>query len=178
MALPTDPEELKQVFARAAEIATAVPPNLQEAAFQRALDALLGPAEPGAPPPGHPSPSAPSIPRVGPEPKGGGDNDSEPDPAAILIERIDRTEFAEVMAGRRVLDKALLVLRAAHHHGITSLTPGEIARVLTEKFRESTSDAAVRMALGNDDSYTDRVRKASGFAYRLMAPGERHLAAL
>lgn len=34
-------EELKQVFQRAAEIAKLLPQNLQEAAFNRALDALL-----------------------------------------------------------------------------------------------------------------------------------------
>jgi hypothetical protein len=36
-----DPEELKDAFKRAAEIAAVVPPAMQDAAFNRALDQIL-----------------------------------------------------------------------------------------------------------------------------------------
>lgn len=38
----TDPEKLKAAFTRAAEIAAVVPESMQEAAFHRALDQILG----------------------------------------------------------------------------------------------------------------------------------------
>ena len=47
----TNPEELKNLFKQAAEIAEQVPESLRQVAFQRALDALLGsnPSDPSDP---------------------------------------------------------------------------------------------------------------------------------
>jgi hypothetical protein len=38
----TDPDDLKAAFKRAADIAAVVPASMQEAAFHRALDRILG----------------------------------------------------------------------------------------------------------------------------------------
>lgn len=170
MSDPKSPDELAEIFAAAARIAERVPEGLRPIAFQRALDQLLG-APTGPKNPGKPEPDL-----SGARTETGAGEVREEDRADRLVELLDRTEYADVMASARVLEKALFVLRAAHHHGIEQLTPSEIARVLTEKFRERTSDAAVRMALGSDSSYTDRQREGKGFAYKLMAAGERYLA--
>lgn len=177
MTRPPSADDLKKLFAQAADVAQSVPQNLQEAAFQRALDALLGTssAQPATPPGTKPDLGKRGGNRDARPPQ---DSETEENPVELLIEQLDRTELAQVMAGRKVLDRALLVLRAAHHHGIDVLTPGEIARILTEKFRERTTDAAVRMAIGNETEYVDRVRQGTGFGYRLMAPGERYLDSL
>jgi hypothetical protein len=170
--------DLAAAFAKAAAIAKSVPENLQEIAFQRALDALLASAVPAAaplrPPPAKAGRGATKSARpVSHQAAASGGNRAE-----RLIALIDRTEGAQIVSTGRALDKALLVLRAAHQHGIEAMTPGEIAKVLTDKFRERTSAPAVRMALGGDKTFTDRRRDGAGFAYKLMAPGERHLEGL
>jgi hypothetical protein len=96
-----------------------------------------------------------------------------------LLKELNRTELAELMEGRKVLDRALLVLRAAQHHDIDSMSAAEVAAVLTEKFRETTKRAAVRIAIERARSYTDRRRRSDGtVVYALMAPGERYLKGL
>jgi hypothetical protein len=131
---PPDPEELKQAFKRAAEIAAVVPAPMQEAAFHRALDQILGKDEPAAAPR-----------RNGREPS------EEPaakvtvaDHAKHLIDEINRTAYPEVASATKVLDRALAVLRlASRDFDIDGLTAPEIAKVLTQKFRLRTSRQAV-----------------------------------
>lgn len=164
--MPT-PEDLKKIFKEAAEVAAEVPEALREAAFQRALDALLPkPPAPAAPPrpsraePGA-TPASPSAARTG--------------AVTTLMELLNRTDLAAQMAGRKVLDRALLVLKAAQGHSIESLSASEIAQVLTQKFREATTATAVRMALDRNSEYTDRRPEGAGFVYSIMAPGDRYL---
>lgn len=169
MPSPKDASHLTELFAQAAAVAQAVPEALREIAFKRALDELLGT-----------QPSADPSPDVAGKTVGGQRGQSPPTSdtsrADRLIGLIDRTEAIHIGTSGRVLEKALFILRAAHHHGIKALTPGEIAKVLTDKFRERVSAPAVRMALGSDATYTDRKPEGAGFVYRLMAPGERYLA--
>jgi hypothetical protein len=63
-------------------------------------------------------------------------------------------------------------------HDVDGLTPGDIAKILTDKFRLSTNDSAVRMALGNATDLVNRVQKGNAFIYRIMGPGEEYLAHL
>ena len=122
-------DDLKKLFKEAAEIAKAVPKELREAAFNRALDAIS--AKQVRPPP--PAGSTPST----------GDDGAPLDSGAILLRDLDRTRYPEVSTAARVLDRALFVLRAARDdHQIDGLSSSQIASVLTEKFRLRTSHQA------------------------------------
>jgi len=167
--VPT-PEELKKIFKEAAEVAAEVPEPLREAAFQRALDALL-------PKPAVPEPP-PKVSRTEPAPAPTSPSASRTGAVTTLMELMNRTELAAKMAGRKVLDRALLVLKAAHAHSVESLSATEISQVLTQKFREATTPTAVRMALDRNSEYTDRRPEGAGFVYSIMAPGERYLESL
>lgn len=169
----TDPTQLGALFKQAADIAAQVPEPLREIAFQRALDALIGVA----------ATPARDLSRGG----SGADRETKTPPRArdqhsadvtVLLETLDRTELASLLRGRKVLDRALLLLRAAQHHQIEALTPADIATVLAKKFREPTNANAVRMALDRSPSYTDRRPNAGSYVYSLMAPGEEYLDSL
>lgn len=169
----TDPTALALLFKQAAEIASQVPEPLREIAFQRALDALQGPPArvPEVPPARQALPSrAPAGHSIAK-----GEHSAE---VTTLLETLDRTELAALLRGRKVLDRALLLLRAAQHHGIEALTPNDIATVLAKKFREPTKPNAVRMALDRSPTYTDRRPSAGSYIYTLMASGEEYLASL
>jgi len=173
----TNPEELKNLFKQAAEIAEQVPESLRQVAFQRALDALLGsnPSDPSDPATANngkteqaKSSSSARIKKEMSERSGA---------VTHLLEVMNRSELAELMSGRKVLDRALLLLRAAQHHDIEELSANDIAQVLTQKFRESTTPQAVRMALDRSPSYSDRRPSGGSYQYSIMAPGERYLEA-
>jgi hypothetical protein len=164
-------EDLKGLFKAAADIASNVPDDLRPIAFQRALDALIGTSLPA---------DAGSGTRVAPstEPRQPTLEDVRSQTVARLLEAIDRTEHAAVLAGRKTLDRALLVLRAAQHHNVDALSANDIAQILTQKFREPAKVSAVRMALDRSPAYTDRRPRGGTFVYSLMAPGERYLEGL
>lgn len=168
-----DAKDLKDQIQKAAEIAKAVPENLQEAAFHRALDLLTGTAH-GAPveaatrtghtlspgavdPPKHPAP--------------------EQDLADLLIGQMNATEHPKVRTATTILDRSLTILHGARSsHQIDDLTPSEIARVLTEKFRIATRSGSVSEALGKvSGELVDRVKEGAGYRYRIMEAGERRL---
>jgi len=163
-------EELKKIFKEAADIAEHVPEALRQAAFQRALDALLGPD--------------PDQPALIPQ-KSGQKTSQKASPVQAkssssgavtqLLEIMNRSELAELMAGKKTLDRALLILKAAQNHGINELSASDIAQILTQKFREATKSNAVRMALDRSPSYTDRRPSGGTYQYSIMAPGERYL---
>lgn len=161
-------DELKKLFKEAAEIAAEVPEPLREAAFQRALDALM-------PKPSQQTLGVPHLQRRAPAALGAPITAQRSSAVTTLLESLNRTELAALVSGRKVLDRALLVLRAAQNHGIEALSATDISQVLTQKFREPTTPNAVRMALDRNSEYTDRRPEGSGFIYSLMAPGERYL---
>jgi len=98
------------------------------------------------------------------------------DDVAVLMERIDSTQHPGVRSSSKVLDRALMVLQIARtEHDVDGLAPNDIARILTDKFRVNTSDAAVRMALGKVTNLVNRVPRGKGFVYRIMGPGEEYL---
>lgn len=166
--------QLREAFKQAAEIASVVPENLQEAAFQRALDALLGPSEGSersedAGGEGeerrHESAESSKHPRP------------EHDLADLLVQELDATKYPDIRTADQVLDRALGLLHAARvDHNIDGLTPQEIAKVLTDKFRIATPDTSVSDALGKrTGDLVDRVREGRGYRYRIMASGEEYL---
>jgi hypothetical protein len=161
-----DPEDLKDVFKRAAEIAAVVPASMQEAAFHRALDQILGGGE------------------VPPSPRRGGrreiERSAEKDVAADstkqLIDGINRTIYPEIASATKVLDRALGVLRLAKRDfDIDGLTAPEIAKVLTDKFRQRTSRQAVTQALVAAHSMVDTRTRGRTTVYRIMQEGEDYL---
>ncbi|MDZ4654997.1 MAG: hypothetical protein U1F44_03890 [Coriobacteriia bacterium] len=160
--------DMKELFRQAAEIAQQVPENMQEAAFNRALDLLVGAG--ATPSTGENAPSKPKSSTKGQE---------SPAPAAAndLVLQIDSTQHPGVRSATRVLDRALMVLQIAlRDHGVDGLTPSEISRVLTEKFRLRTTAPAVRMALKDVSDLVDRVPDGrKGYRYRIMGPGEEYV---
>ncbi len=166
--------DLKELFKQAAEIAAQVPERMQEAAFNRAIDLLTGPGEDSnkSTPKTKVKKNSRATQQSSPTPK----NDS---PAVDLVEIIDSTQHPGVLSAKKVLDRALMVLQIAlNEHEIDGLTPTEISTVLTDKFRVSTTSAAVRMALGDVTNLVNRLPRGKGFAYRIMGPGEEYLAHL
>ncbi|MCH7878176.1 MAG: hypothetical protein IH914_02540 [candidate division Zixibacteria bacterium] len=161
-------EELKLVFKKAAELSKAVPENLQEAAFNRAVDVLLGGEhanERGA--------------KVGPrerskkldrsQPGDGGDINS-------LFNELDRTQFPQMNHASRVVDNAMILIRIAREKfQINGLSASQIATVLTDKFRFRTTRQAVNQALDKAGDKVDRFTDNSRTLYRVMAAGEEYL---
>lgn len=168
--LVDDPNELKSLFERAAEIAGTVPDHLQETAFNRALDALMAGSGGGVPLPEHP-PADPPEPRH-PAPS--------VDLARYLVESMNATDHPEIRTADSVLDRALAVLHASRSgHRIDGLTPGEIAAVLSQKFRIATRTLTVSDALGKVAGHlVDRVKEGRGYRYRIMEAGEERVAAV
>lgn len=166
----TDPEDLKAAFKHAAEIAAVVPESMQEAAFHRALDQILGaPAERSAGSKGS------TRRRSSPATKRPDEAESD-DAAAQLIDGINRTAYPEIASASKVLDRALALLRlASRDFGIDGLTAPEIAKVLTEKFRQRTTRQAVTQALSAAHTMADTGRRGRTTVYRIMQPGEDYL---
>lgn len=161
--------ELKALFEHAAEIASVVPEHLQETAFNRALDALIGRSDGGV------SRAAEDRPSTGTgEPR-------HPPPVEDLgrhlVESMNATDHPHIRAADAVLDRALAVLHAARvGYHIDGLTPGEIATVLSQKFRIATRTLSVSDALGKvAGSLVDRVKEGRGYRYRIMEPGEKQV---
>ncbi len=163
--------DLKELFRQAAEIAQQVPETMQEAAFNRALELLVGGV-----PQREPAGAAQSRPSAGiaSESKLQGQGSS-----GDLLQRIDSTRHPGVRSTTKVLDRSLMVLQIAlQDHSVDGLTPVEIARILTDKFRVATTRQAVGMALKDASHLVDRVGEGRGYRYRIMGPGEEYLAHL
>jgi hypothetical protein len=162
----SDPEKLKDAFRRAAEIAAVVPASMQEAAFHRALDQILGDGE-------EPTARRPAGRRP---PRDGVSTSVDTHSVQQLIDRINRTAYPEIASATKVLDRALAVLRLAKRDfDIDGLTAPEIAKVLTDKFRQRTSRQAVTQALGAAHTMVDTRTRGRTTAYRIMQEGEDYL---
>jgi hypothetical protein len=170
-----DSDALKAAFKQAAEIANTVPEPLREAAFNRALDAIL---DNSVPPRRSGHSSAEATTRRKPAPQ----KQKEPGVAASnpfehLTTHLDRTAHPEISSAPRVLERALCLLRVARDsYNIDGLGPTHIAKLLTEKFRLHTTKQAVQQALDPARDYVDRHSPQSGrIVYRIMRGGELYL---
>jgi hypothetical protein len=150
---------------------------MHEAAFNRALDQILGVTRPAGA-----AAEKPSASRRRPKPAGAQTRErvqhDEPSVVQQLISRINRTDYPEVFQASHVLDRALRVLRLAEENFDTQwLSAPEIAEILKEKFRLPTTHQAVRQALDRVPQYIDtqQIRRGSQgrsvTAYRVMTPG-------
>jgi hypothetical protein len=162
-------DKLEEAMQRAAQIAKAVPDNLQEAAFNRALDALLG----GEQTKEHREQKATHT-----KPKNGKRvaTNLDSDRGKALGE-INRTQYPDVGATKRVADRALKVLQLALDDlGIDGLSASEIADVLSLRFRLPVKKNAVHMALTRETETVDFSTNAEGaIIFRIMEPGESYL---
>ncbi len=121
-------QDLESWFIQAAAIASKLPKNLQEAAFNRALDHLM---KTGSPTGVSPAAAPRTI-----KSQGAATNDTQPSGAAHLVSAIDRTRHVDVGETSRLADRALKVLDPAlQHYSTDGLTAGEIAEILTKTFR-------------------------------------------
>ncbi|WP_140843196.1 hypothetical protein [Variovorax guangxiensis] len=179
MTMRTVPD-LKELFKQASEIAQQVPANMQEAAFNRALE-LLTAGSLGKGPDADIASAAPVRTAVRSKTSGKGASAVLPNTDAVgtLLRGINSTQHPGVASAATGLDRALMILKIAlDEHNIDGLAPSDIAKVLRDKFRVSAPDSAIRMALTRAAKLVDRVPNGSGFLYRIMAPGEGHLASL
>ena len=94
------------------------------------------------------------------------------------MSELDRSAHPGVFESEGVLDRCIRVLKAAKDgFGLDGLSAGETARILTEKFRISTTANAVRSAFDRSGDVIDRTPSdEGGYRYRLMAAGEAYLA--
>lgn len=167
--------DLKELFKQASEIAQQVPESMQEAAFNRAIDLLTGGT---ASEPHVEQPVTQTI-KKKKATKKRTQTDQETSSLDDLVAAIDSTQHPGVTSATKVLDRSLMIMQIAlTDHGVDGLTPAEIAKILTEKFRVGTTQAAVSMALGKATTLVNRVKSGPGYKYRIMAPGEEYLAHL
>ena len=111
---------LISTFQEAARIAESVPEQYREAAFQRALDALLSPM---------PVPDSREAPQTAPkkigheqEPRVGGNNALE-----RLLSAVDSSAHQKIHDAPSLLDRCLIVLRIAKsNYGVDGLTTTEV----------------------------------------------------
>lgn len=160
--------DLDKTFAEAAEIAKKLPENLQEAAFNRALDELLnGSARKSS------AKSRGSSRHVAkPKPNS---NEVEIEPNHLLAD-IDSTRYQDIGDTGRVADQALKVLQLARQdHGVDGLTASQIFEILTQKFRLPVKKNAVLMALRREPKTVDVKPGPNGQIFRIMAPGDDYL---
>lgn len=164
-----DDEKLRAAFKRAAEVASVVPESMHEAAFNRALDALLGVSD-SAPQPPAKKTSSRKLEEV-PAPKA-----APPDPVAAL-QAMKRSQAGEVDAADGGMAKALALLLVARRElEIDGLSSQQIATVLTDKFRWRVTRQAISQAMDAAGNRVDRVKRGRGSQYRIMEAGEDWLA--
>ena len=169
---PTVPD-LKELFKQASEIAQQVPENMQEAAFNRAIDLLTNDQNNSLPPPKNSSKRK----RVNRASETQTANVLPPSEDDDLLSKINSTQHPGVISATKVVDRALMVLQIAlSDHDVDGLTPGAIANILTKKFRIKTSPNNVNVALGRATHLVDRESVGQGYSYKIMAPGEKYLA--
>ena len=164
--------DLKELFKQAAEIAEQVPENMQEAAFNRALEMLTGDTGVNSTSKGS---GLSEVTKRKAKKKESATSKQEGS-SERLIKAIDSTQHPGIISATKALDRALMVLQIAlTEHQIDGLSPTDIATILTDKFRISTTSAAVGMALGRVTTLVNRIPQKNGFIYRIMGPGQVYL---
>ena len=157
--------ELKALFKQASEIAQLVPENMQEAAFNRALDILMQ-----------------SLTYKGNEIAGNNADNKMAHTLDVTAEKddilsaIDPTNYPDIRVSSKVLDRSLMILEIAYkEYGIDGLTPGNIAEILTNRFNINTKSTAICNALDLAPSLARRISDGTRFIYKIMLAGEEYL---
>ncbi len=168
-----DDEKLQEIVKRAAAVAAGVPQALQEAAFNRAFEALLHPGS-GGEPNGHSS--AGRAARTVRETEGGsGGGDKPIDPVAAMV-ALPRNVYAQVDDETGAMGKALALLTVAENEAhINALTSSQIAQILTTKLKWKVSRQAINQAMDRAGRMVDSTSGAGARAYTIMAAGQDYL---
>jgi len=99
-----------------------------------------------------------------------------------MINQLNRTEHTIIKKMEKALDLSMYLLKVMEEKGYKSLTPSQIADILSEVFKKKISKAAVGMALMKADEYIDRdktiFRGAISYKYRLVDKGEDYINSL
>jgi len=154
---------LEEIFNKAAAISKNVPENLQEIAFNRALDALLKVDSRGTDKKGSKKITKKSA-----------ESNSQKTNIDYLLENIDRTKYQMVYDAPDVLTRSLNLLSIVQNEfELDGLGPTDLAKILTEKFRIKSSRQAVTAALDAAGNKVDRVSLSNKNPYyRIMKAGE------
>lgn len=97
-----------------------------------------------------------------------------------LSDDIDRTAYPVMYKLPNVLDKALYVLFIAkNYYGVDGLSPSQISKILTLKFRLPTTMNAIGMTLMKRGDFVDRskiqTQGGTAYKYKIMHAGESHV---
>ncbi len=174
--------QVKKAVGEAAEMVKQLPEALQAVAFGKAFDALIGATSPPSSVPG--ATQAQGRRRKAASANGRrlasrSNSTSGSSSVDAVVGKLNRTEHPLISGERKALDNALLVLEAARDKcGVDCLTAGDISAILRKKFGLSIDTPAIRMALHAARKLVDKTEIPTGYAYRLMQPGEIHLKAL
>jgi hypothetical protein len=170
MATASNDQHLDDLFQRAAAVAAKLPESLQEAAFHRALDALMGV--------GNTSKSRSSRKKSdGAEQRRGEETETalDSDPVAALL-NMPRSRAEQVDDEDGALGKALALLHVAEEElGIEGLTGPQIAQVLTTKFKWKVSRQAITQALDKAGKMVDSKAGPGARVYIVMDAGIKYL---
>lgn len=161
--------DVSRLVKEATEAAKYAPDHLQEAAFNKAFEALMAANQGGG---GTGTQSSSGNNKKGP----GGPKSSENQGGKSALEQLDRTGHSEIEHNDTALNNSLRLLRAAKDDlGLDGLSASTIARVLIEKFRCRITRQAVSQALNGAGRYVNRHKDSGLVIFRLMAPGEDYL---
>jgi hypothetical protein len=163
-------DDVSKMVKQAAEAAKLAPKHLQEAAFNKAFDALVGGSTRQA-----------DIPQPPRKQRGSRTKKESPDPkendVGNSLEGLDRTAHTDINHNDSALNNSLrLILAVKQDMDIDGLTATQIAKVLVDKFRCRITQQAVSMALNRAGRYVNRHKEGNLVIFRIMAPGEEYLA--
>lgn len=162
-------DDVANLVKRAAEAAKLAPEHLQEAAFNKAFDALIAGSA------GSQSKSAKPQKGNNRKAKRMGKVRNSPE-SQSSIEHLDRTAHPEINHNNSLLNNALWVLRAAKDDlDIDGMTASDIGKILIDKFRCKGSQQGVSKALNKANLYVNRHKEGNSVLFRLMAPGHEYL---
>jgi hypothetical protein len=161
-------ENLLELFKEAAKIASNVPEKMQLIAFGRALDFLT--KSQGR------KTRIKKTEKMGKRSVNKTGKKTKDEQVEKFLAEVDRTKYPIISKLGKVLGRSLLVLKiAADKFKFDGLTPPQIARILTEKFRLRTTRQAVNNALEGAGNFVDRIPFGKANKYRIMQPGEIYL---
>lgn len=164
-----DDKQITEILRRAEEMTKGVDANLRPTAFKSVFDMLAGQMTAPATTPHHNAPTRAAQKTPASSAATGGDAFDQ------LLASINRSEHPDVFNEKRVLERALRVLKIAQGTDCEYLNTQQIAQILTEKFRLPTKYQAVRFALESAPTFTNSKQNGRSTLYAIMHPGEQFL---
>jgi hypothetical protein len=159
---------VEDLIRQAAAAAKVAPDHLQEAAFNKAFDALsTANGQIGMPPMKHRPIGRAATSKVG-----------EQEGAKDLAGSLNRTKYPEIDSADSALKNSLRVLIAARDDvNVDGLSASTLSKILTENFRCRYSRQAISQALNSARKYVHRLTRGNEVVFQIMGPGEAYLKA-